>query len=453
MRIGDEGDQRRHIVSRPVAAHQGLARRAGVRRGPDQADHLVDVGDRDGEADLNVGGGARLGEPELRAPGHDLLAEVDEGGQEVLEIEHLRPAAVQRDHVGAEGGLQLAEPVELVQHHVRDGVALQLDHDAHAVAVGFVAHLGDALDALVAHRFGDLLLQGRLVDLVGDLVDDQRRAVAADFLGDDLRPHHDRAAPGRVGGADAGAAQDGAAGREVRPRHDRHQLLEVDLGPVHHGQRRVDHLAEVVRRDVGRHADRDAAGAVDEQVRIACRQDDRLLLLAVVIVLEVDGVLVDVLDQRQRGGRQTRFGVAHRRRRIAVDRSEVALTVDQRQAHRERLRHADERVVDRAVAVRVILAHHVADDAGGLDVGAVRQMIVLLHGKQDPPMHGLEAVAHVGQSARYDHAHGVIEIGALHLVGDGDGADAVLVFESVVVIGQLASPRARRRAIALSSSI
>ena len=35
----------------------------------------------------------------------------------------------------------------------------------------------------------------------------------------------------------------------------------------------VDDLAEIVRRDVGRHADGDAAGAVDQQVREARRQD------------------------------------------------------------------------------------------------------------------------------------------------------------------------------------
>jgi hypothetical protein len=31
-------------------------------------------------------------------------------------------------------------------------------------------------------------------------------------------------------------------------------------------------------------------------------------------------------------------------------------------------------------------------------------------------MHRLQAVARVGQRARHDHAHGVIEVGALHLV-------------------------------------
>jgi len=30
-------------------------------------------------------------------------------------------------------------------------------------------------------------------------------------------------------------------------------------------------------------------------------------------------------------------------------------------------------------------------------------------------MHGLEAVARIGQRARHDHAHGVIEIGFAHL--------------------------------------
>ena len=64
--------------------------------------------------------------------------------------------------------------------------------------------------------------------------------------------------------------------------------------------------------------------------------------------------------------RHAHFGVAHRRRRIAVDRAEIALAVDQQVAHRERLRHAHDRVVDRGIAVRVILADHVADHARAL---------------------------------------------------------------------------------------
>src|SRR5665647_628143 len=45
-----------------------------------------------------------------------------------------------------------------------------------------------------------------------------------------------------------------------------------------------------------------------------------------------------------------------------VERAEVPVAVHQRQPQRERLRHPDQRVVDRGVPVRVQLAHHLADD-------------------------------------------------------------------------------------------
>ncbi len=110
-------------------------------------------------------------------------------------------------------------------------------------------------------------------------------------------------------------------------------------------------------------------------------------------------------------------------RRIAVDRAEIALAVDQHQPHGEVLCHADEGVVDRLVAVRVILTHHVADDARRLHVLAVRQVAVLVHGVQDAAMHGLEAVARIRQSPADDHAHRVGQVGLAHLVGDRDGLD------------------------------
>ena len=67
----------------------------------------------------------------------------------------------------------------------------------------------------------------------------------------------------------------------------------------------------------------------------------------VVVGPEIDGFLVDVLQQRGGDAGEARLGVPHGRGRVAVDRAEVALPVHQRIAHGERLRHADQRVVDR----------------------------------------------------------------------------------------------------------
>ena len=116
-------------------------------------------------------------------------------------------------------------------------------------------------------------------------------------------------------------------------------------------------------------------------------------------------------DSRIRGD-----AVAHRRCRVVVDRAEVALTVDERVAQRERLRHAHERVVDRGVAVRVVLAHHVADRRRGLLVRPVRLQAGLVHAVEHAAVHRLQPVAHIRQGARDDDRHRVVEEARAHLL-------------------------------------
>ncbi len=158
------------------------------------------------------------------------------------------------------------------------------------------------------------------------------------------------------------AVGDLPAGREVGPLDVLEEVLRLELGIVEHRDGRRADLAQVVGRDVGRHADGDPGAAVDEQLRHLGRQHDRLLGRAVVVGAKVDRPLLDLVEQVHRQRRQARLGVAVRGRRIAVERAEVAVPVDQRDAHRERLRQADHRLVAGRVAVRVELAEHVPHD-------------------------------------------------------------------------------------------
>ena len=74
--------------------------------------------------------------------------------------------------------LQRRVLVEIVQDDVGDLSAVQLDDDPHAVAIGLVAKVRDALDRLFPRQLGDLLDEPGLVDLIGDLGDDDRLLVA-----------------------------------------------------------------------------------------------------------------------------------------------------------------------------------------------------------------------------------------------------------------------------------
>ena len=115
----------------------------------------------------------------------------------------------------------------------------------------------------------------RLVRHLGD--DDLVAAAAAPLLDLAHRPQADRALAGAVGVDDPLAAHDQRAGGEVGALHELHQVVGRGVGVVDEVDGGVDHLAEVVGRDVGGHADRDALAAVDEQVREPGRQHERLL--------------------------------------------------------------------------------------------------------------------------------------------------------------------------------
>ncbi len=185
--------------------------------------------------------------------------------------------------------------------------------------------------------------------------------------------------------------------------------------------RRVDDFRQIVRRNVGRHADRDSARSVHQKIGHARRQNLGLLFGVVVVRLEIHRLFVDVFQQRGGELGKPRFGVSHRRRRIAVHRTEISLPVHQWIAHRERLRHAHQRIVDRRVAVRMVLTHHLPGDLRRFRRRAVRREAHLVHPVKDAPVYRLQPVADIRQRAPHDHAHRVIEVRLLHLVFNIDG--------------------------------
>ncbi len=173
-------------------------------------------------------------------------------------------------------------------------------------------------------------------------------------------------------------------------------------------RRRSGDLPQVVRRDARRKTDRNAERAVQQTKGHARRQELRFVELAVVVPDEIDRALVDLGEHQLGEARQPRLGVAVGRCGVAVARTKIALAVDQRVAHRERLRQMHHRVVGRAVAVRVVLAEHLTDVARALGK-AVRTR--LAHRVQNATLHGFQPVGDLGQGARLDRRHRVAEIG------------------------------------------
>ena len=102
------------------------------------------------------------------------------------------------------------------------------------------------------------------------------------------------------------------------------------------------------------------------------------------------------------------------------------MAVHQGVAHGEVLGQTDQGVVHALIAVGVVPAQHIAHAGGGLFKGLVRGEAVLVHGVEDPAVDRLETVPHIRQGTALDDAHGVFNVGFLHL-RDQEGCDDLLV--------------------------
>ena len=145
----------------------------GLRR-PDQRDDLVERVERFDQTAQDVGPFVGLAQPVGGAPHDDIELVLDVVPDHLVETQRARHPVDDRQHVGAETGLQLGVLVEVVQHHLGHRVALDLDDDAHADPVAaLVLDVGDAGQPAVADLLGDRGDEVVVVDLVRQLGDDE----------------------------------------------------------------------------------------------------------------------------------------------------------------------------------------------------------------------------------------------------------------------------------------
>ena len=419
-----ENVDRLALAETELLAHESVFGGVGVFAGADHLDDFVDHVEGLQAALENVVAFLRLVEAVLAATSDDFDLVVDVAADGVAQVERARHAFDERHHVDRELALQLGVLEQVVHHDVGVGVTLERDDEVGGAAGRVVVHVGDALEAVVVDQFLDARGDGRATRLVRQLGHDDAHLAALAFFDRHLGAHLDAAATGLVRVGDAFATEDQPAGREVGTLHELHEVFHGRLGVVEQVQRGIDDFAQVVRRDRRGHADRDALRAVDEQVGEPRRQHRGFFGGAVVVRHQVDGVLLDVGEQLHGQRVQARFGVAAGGR-AEVRRAVVAVEVDERVAQRERLGHAHEGVVDRAVAVRVVAGHRVAGDACALHVRSVGTEALLVHVPDDSTVHGLQAVAHVGQRARHDRGDRVVEERTLHFFLQLDGLHRV----------------------------
>ena len=291
--------EQRNLINPERLCHQVFLGFSFVSGSADDGNNTVDIVGCDLEALQNVCTIARFLEVKACAALDNVLLEADILVEDLAQRQHTRLQLAARtrhecdvDH--RNGILELRIGEQLVEDDLRVGIAANIHDNLHTLARGMVLNVRDAVDALVFDQICHGLDQTRLVYHVRDLGNNDLALAVRQIYNLGLCANLDLAAAGCISRTDAAAAHDHAAGREVRSLDELADFVHLRLGMVDDIAGAVDDLGKIMRRDVGRHADRDTGRAVHQQVREAGRQYDRLLALLIEVRLEIDRVFLDI---------------------------------------------------------------------------------------------------------------------------------------------------------------
>src|SRR5436190_4633953 len=320
----------------------------------------------------------------------------------------------QHDH--CEGAFHRSVFVKIVDHNLGIAVALQFDNDSR-IFVGLVTNGANVCQHFFVYQGCNAFDEGCAIDVVWNLSHDDLSSAAFEHLDARFAPHLHAAAAGLEILFDSRHTADDASGWEVRPFDVFHQLLERDFRVVDLGTDSINDFAEIVRWNVGRHADSDAGSAVNEQIWKGSWKNRRFGAGFVIIWDEIHGILIHVRHQRCAEMSHPRFGVTHGRRGIAFDGAEVTLPVDKRFTHCPRLGHVDERRINYRFAVRMVISAGVAADLRAFAVLSPRKEREIVHRIENSALRWLESVPRIRQCARNNNRHRVIEKGPRYFFG------------------------------------
>ncbi|OIQ70119.1 hypothetical protein GALL_482720 [mine drainage metagenome] len=127
--------------------------------------------------------------------------------------------------------MQLRLLVQIVEHHFRDFTALEFNDQAHTGLVRLILNVADTFNFFLVHQFGHALLQGFLVDLIRQLInDDGLTLTPVNVFKMAFGTHHHPTTAGAVAIFDSVDAINNAGGRKIRGRDDLHQFINGGLG-------------------------------------------------------------------------------------------------------------------------------------------------------------------------------------------------------------------------------
>ena len=391
--------------------HQIRMRFVPGRRLLNRLDDSIDIIQRFFESFQDMRPVESLFQFEFRPSGNNFLPMDDKVFQNRLEIQDLRIDPIhQSQHVYIEVLLQIRHRIQLVEDFLRISVFLKLDNYPYSVLAGFIPKILDSNNLPLSYQVRDLSDQIGLIGSIGYFRNDNLEHSRFRLHDFGLCPCRNFSLSGIISFLNIRSVIDDSPGRKVRTLDEFKQIINRGLGIFNEVRDGIYQFIEIVWRNVRRHSHRDTHGSIEEQLRKFRRQHDRLGMHTIEVRYEINRILFDIHQHLFSDGSQLSFSVSISGRAVSVHGTEVSLSPDQRITQSEVLRHADHRVINGRVTVRMIFTEHLSDYRSRLSELGRSPKSGFPHGIQNSPVHRLETVPHVRKGPGNDDAHRIIQI-------------------------------------------
>jgi len=150
-------------------------------------------------------------------------------------------------------------------------------------------------------------------------MDDNTVAITAARFNFSLRTHRNTTAASFKGTANPCPPHDNPTGGEIRPRDNLHHIFKGNLRVADICHTGINDFSRVMRRNIGRHPNGNAARAIDQKIGVFSRQNRWFFLGFIIIGDEINSIAINIPQQGFSNLGQTRFCVTHGGWRVTIN--------------------------------------------------------------------------------------------------------------------------------------
>ena len=270
--------------------------------------------------------------------------------------------------------------VEQIQNHIRIYITAQLDTDTHTLTVRLITKIRDSINFFISYKLCDFLDQSCFVDHVWKFGHNNTVFTILHWFYICDCTNSDFSTSGAVSFVNSGRSKNHRSGWKIRTFYNTQKFF--DICPtilyyfvVDNFYNSMNHLSQIVRRNVCCHTNSNTGCSVYQKIRIAGRKHRRLFLSLIEVWYKINGIFIDVCEHFHGNFTESCLCISHRSSTVTVDRTKVSMTINKRISCRPVLCHVDQCSVDGTVSMWMVFTHGITDNTRTFSVWFVRSII------------------------------------------------------------------------------